>query len=147
VIDALITSWETLNEARLDPLDDEKLAAMAITRTGDALDRVVQLIAGYRANNQRSVTNRKIPAMIKPYPDTVELDLNAGTARIDYCWINSNTLVEVGGNSDGTDRVIDDSISVVSDRDFFELIDGRWLKSGGEVIEIDREGTTCDESA
>jgi hypothetical protein len=146
VIDALITSWETLNEARLDPLDDEKLAAMATTRTGPALDRAVQILARYRAYNRRSVTNPSTPSKITPYVDSIVVDLEAGTASIDYCWLNSNVLVETGGNSDGTDLVLDDSISAVHDRDYFVLEGGEWLEQDGIVIKRYEDSTECTAS-
>ena len=33
------------------------------------------------------------------------------------------------------DRVINDSVDASHDREQFVLVDGRWLKSGGDVID------------
>ena len=102
-------------------------AALSIT--------AVEFIAELRAKNQRSLTNTAMPSSVHVLPESVVLDLASGAATIEYCWLNSNILVETGGGQDGEDRVINDSVDTSHDREQFVLVDGRWLKSGGDEID------------
>ncbi len=143
VIAAAMASWTAFNELLLDPTNDETLKAVTTTFTGDALDRAIEIAAKLRQEGRKSVTNRELPAAITPYPKTVLLDLQEGSAHIDYCRLGSNVAVEAGGNDDGTDRVINDEINSYRERDAFVLVDGAWLKTDGETIEIFEGETSC----
>ncbi|MFW2335628.1 MAG: hypothetical protein ACN4IE_17665, partial [Ilumatobacter sp.] len=56
----------------------------------------------------------------------------------------SDAVVETAGNPDGTDRLLEDEVSVSLDRESYELIDGGWRKVRGVVIDLFRDETTCD---
>jgi hypothetical protein len=141
VIEAAIASWTAFNEAKLDPTNDDLVAELGETRTGPALDRAVELIVGLRAQNRRSRTHPTLPATVQGLAGTARVDLGSGTASVEYCWLNSNILVETVG--DGTEEVIDASVSTSRDRDHFELRGGRWLKTSGEVIETHEGVVSC----
>lgn len=143
VITAAIASWEAFNEAKLDPTNDGKVAAMASTRAGEALNRATQVIASYRVENHRSVTNSAIPAEIIVSPDSVQIDLADSTATIEYCNISSNIVVEVGGNPDGTDRVLDSTVNSFRERDTFKLLDHAWTKTDGKTLAEFEGATAC----
>ena len=146
VITAAIESWRLLNEARLDPTNDDKLGAMAGVRTGDALEAAVQLVADLRLANQIEVTNPDLPATAVPYPESVIVDQAKSTASVDYCRLGSNIWIERNGNPDGSDRVIDDTVNSYLEHDTFILSNGAWLKSRGESIAKYEGATTCPDS-
>jgi len=143
VIDSATASWVAFNELLLDPNADEPWTEIALTRTGDALDRAIEVAMKLRLEGRKSVTNVDLPATIRPDPNSVLVDPVAGTAQVEYCRLGSNVAVEIGGNEDGTDRIIDDSISSYLERDQFVLRDGAWLKSGGQTVQKFEGATTC----
>jgi hypothetical protein len=140
VIAAAIESWEAFNELMLDPTNDDKLAVISNLSTAATLDRVVEVVAELRQENQRSITNTEVNAQIRPFVETVVIDNAAGFASVEYCNVNSNILVEI---VDDTERVVDDTIRTTRERDTFTLIDGQWINDGGEVLETYEGATTC----
>ena len=141
VIDATVAAWSAFNEIKLDPFNDDKLNAVRMTRSGAGLDTALEFVEDFRLRGVRSMTNPQIPASIHPRPSTVFIE--SDSAVIEYCWVDSNVLVEPGGGADGELLVLDDSVTVSLDRETYEFVDGRWLKTGG--IELRRmDGDTCD---
>ena len=59
------------------------------------------------------------------------------------CNLGSNLTVEVGANNDGSDRVLDDSVTAYHELNTFELVDGAWLYSDGTDVAQVRE-RACD---
>ena len=147
VIEAAIKSWQSLNEALLDPTDEDRLAKMAATRVNEALDQATNIVVEDRSAMRRSITHPEWPAKVVPYPETITLDVNAGVASLEYCRLGSNIWVETGGNEDGSDLIIDDTINSYRERDEFKLVDGRWLKSGGVTLEEYVGAITCPAGA
>lgn len=136
VIEAAIASWTAFNNVLLDPGNDDLLRALALTRTGEALDRAIEIVISLRGEGRKSVTNPDLPAVVTVFPESVSVDLKAGTAQVEYCRLGSNIAVEVDANADGTDRILDDSINSYHERDEFVLTDGDWRKSNGQTVEI-----------
>lgn len=134
VVAALVESRRLLDDALLDPTDDAKAQAASAMYAGDALDRVANLIAGYRADGTAEVTSTDNPSRVVPYDETVVIDGEAGTASLQYCFVNSNLTVEVGGSPDGSDRVLDDRVIINLERDDFALLDGRWKVVDGAIL-------------
>ncbi len=143
VLDAVVESWRVFNEAKLDPTNDDKVAALSEVTGGELLVNSIEVIARYRAENKRSVTNPDVPAAIVLYPDTLQVDQEAGTAQVDYCRIGSNILVEIGGNADGSDLVLDDTVNTYVERSLLVLEEGRWLDTGGIDLEYFEGATSC----
>ncbi len=144
VIAAARAAWQSLNDLRLDPTNDALLEALALTRTGASLESAIDIIATYRADDLRAVTNDEFPAYFQPIRDSVIIDGPAGTASLEYCRLGSNLLVEVGGNPDGTDLVLDESISAYRERSDLVLTETGWLESGGVVLQQFEGATRCD---
>lgn len=144
VIDATTESWQAFNDALLDPTSDVVIAALERTRTGEALQRVLDIVDQYRSENRKSITNSSAPAKIEIFPESVVVNLDEGSAQVEYCRLGSNIAVEIGGNPDGTDRVIDDSINSYLERDTFVLMAGRWLKSDGVTDQTFQGRMQCD---
>jgi len=135
VINAAIASWTAFNDLKLDPTNDDKLAALAQTATGTLLDRSIEVIVDYRVNGKRSVVNERAPSYLLVDTETVNVDLGSDLVTLESCRVSSNILVEVGGNADGSDRVLDDSIVTYRESSEFVRIDGRWFEAGGVVLE------------
>jgi hypothetical protein len=144
IIDAVIESWRVFNEAKLDPTDDDKVAALSEVRSGELLTASIDLISRYRFENRRSVTNDEFPATLVPDAETIQLTDDGSRATLESCRVNSNLSVEIGGNPDGTDRVVDDSVSVFIETAELELVDGRWIEVGGAIIERFEGATSCE---
>jgi hypothetical protein len=53
-------------------------------------------------------------------------------------------MVEVGAEPDGSDRVLDDSVTAYDTLETYVLVDGAWLNSDGQVIEAHEGSLTCD---
>lgn len=147
VVSAAVESWRLLNEARLDPFNDEKVRAAGRAHSGANQQRLVEILARYRENNWRSLTNPEVPASVTPYPGEVVVDQAAGTASVTYCLVNSNILVQTGGNPDGSDLVVNDDVSSSRVRVDLVLVDGRWLDDSGELITEWKDATTCPDLA
>lgn len=138
---AAIRAWRALDEALQDPTDDDRIAALGATRTGDALDSVVDLIVQERSAGRRSVPNPDVPTSYTPYPDSVVVD---GTmAVVEACRIGSLVWVEIGSGPDGGDLVLDDSVNAYHERETFTLIGGEWRKDGGTTLELFEGATAC----
>jgi hypothetical protein len=146
VIDAAIESWRVFNEARLDPFNDEKVAAISDVRAGALLERSIEIIGNYRFNNEREIRHPEFPARVEPYPLTVHVDLSDGFASVEYCRIGSNIWVETGGNADGTDRIIDDTVNSYRERADLVLIDGWWLETEGVRLTKTEEAAECPDA-
>ncbi len=147
LVDLARRSWELFNDAKLDPTDDAKVAAIGDVRMGASADFVIEVLGRYRTENWRSVANPTVPASITPYPETLRLDPSGDSATMRFCQVNSNIVVEVGGNPDGTDAVIADGALIEIGELTFTLVDGAWFESN--VIQIDRqpEVTVCPVAA
>jgi hypothetical protein len=60
------------------------------------------------------------------------------------CRIGSSILIEIAGNPDGSDRVINDEVNAYHERSDLILVDGRWLESDGERIKKFEGVASCD---
>ena len=143
VIEAAIDSWTAFNNVLLDPGNDDLLRALALTRTGDALDRAIEGVIGYRARNEAERTHPNHPAEITVREDSVSVDLASGTATLEYCRVGSNIWVEVGANPDGSDRVLNDEINSYIEMAVFELVGDVWLRTRATEISKYKGELTC----
>lgn len=143
VVAAALESWRLLLEAYRDPTNDEKVRAAGQAHGGVNRQTVIELLADFRLNNQRSTPNPAVAATVVPYPGEVVVDSAAGTASVTYCEISSDIVVETNGNPDGTDRVVNDEVNAYRIRIDLELVDGRWLDSNGELLMTWTGATAC----
>ncbi|WP_300625526.1 hypothetical protein [Ilumatobacter sp.] len=144
VVEFVLESFRLFNELRLDPTNDDKYDAALALRTGASLDASRGLIDEYRENGLMGTPFPNLPSTITPFLDTITIAEDGSSASVDVCWLNSNILVEVGGNPDGTDRVLNDIISAEYERYTLTRVGGAWLIAsiaGGEVFE---GSLTCD---
>lgn len=147
VIEAAKNAWHLFNEAKLDPTNDVKVRAAFAAYTGSARTRVEGIIAEYRSSHWRSLTSQSAPAHVDVYTDSVDIDLASNSATVELCNLGSNVMVESGGNPDGSDRMLDDSITAYWTRESYVLTDGGWMKADAEVIQTFAESLVCEPSA
>ena len=100
-------------------------------------------IEDYRVNNLRSLPNPDVPARYDVDPNSVEVNLDSGTGRVQACHLNTFLEVETGGNPDGTDRIIEDEISERVEQ--LELIrdDGAWKIDAASIPDEPDGETPC----
>lgn len=144
VIAAAEHTWFVFNEVKLDPTSTEKLDAAVAAHTGAAQESIRRIIDEYRSNNRRSMTLELAPATIHVNEGSVQIDQETGAATVESCVLNTNVLVEIQGSSDGSDRVIDDTISSYLVREVFVPSDGQWLEADGTVLSTYEGALTCD---
>ena len=138
VVEFVLEEFRLFNELRLDPTNDAKYDAALERLVDPSLTSSRELIEEYRQLGQKEVPFPGLTANISPYLDTIMIADDGSTASVDVCWLNSNVLVEVGGNADGTDRVLNDVISAHYRRYTLTPSDDGWLVSsiaGGDVSE------------
>ena len=143
ILDAVDEAWASFNEALQDPTNPEKIERVKAANTGATLERALAVLEQYQAENLREVTNSDLPASIQVDPTRIRFDLDAGVATVEYCFLNSNVLVETGGNPDGTDKVLDPDVRSVRSQTVVTRIDGQWVKSDGKQLAV-VPGETCE---
>ncbi len=126
IVDAVDASWQASLDAVRDPFSDEKLALLDEHFTGVLLEGWRNTVSDYRERNYREIENPDEPDAFEVELASVAVNEFGTFAVVQGCSITSGVIVEVGGNSDGSDRVIEDGIgrTVVE----LELVkeDGQW---------------------
>ena len=143
VVAAAQNAWYLFNEAKLDPTNKQKVEAALAAQTGDARFRVEQIVDQYVALNQRSRTLDSAPSWVDIDENSVHVDVAAGTASLELCHLNSNTLIESAGEAGGADIVIDDHVVAYHTSESYVRVAGAWLKSDGAVLEEFDGALTC----
>ena len=103
----------------------------------------MNIIDDYRENNYRSLPNPDVPARYDVDVNSVVVNLNNGTGSVQACHLNTFVEVEVGGNADGTDRIVEDEITVQVEQ--LELIreDGTWKVNAASLPDESDVVTPC----
>ncbi len=108
------------------PSDDRVVAQLSDHYTGVLLEGWRNVVADYRANNLRQLENTVEPDAFVAELASLAVSASGTLATVQGCEITSGIVVEIGGNPDGTDRVIEDGIG----RTVLELEvvveDGAW---------------------
>jgi hypothetical protein len=138
VVTAAMESWRLLNAARLDPSDSAATDAALAAYFGPAREQATDALTAYRLNDQRSVTDDAVPATVVPYPDTVVVDEAANEASVEYCQVDTNTIVRAS-----TGEVLDDEPDSYRIRVRMVRVDGRWLEADGDLLDTFDGATTC----
>ena len=116
VIDATSPPGRPISDATRDPSNEEKLARLAATPSGPTLERrSTSSPSWWQAASSPSRTRRHLPS-IDIYEETVVVDVAAGTASVEYCRIGSDLGIEVGGNPDGTDKIVVNEVNAYHER-------------------------------
>jgi hypothetical protein len=118
----------------MNPTDDEAYAELSHHFAEPLLGALQAAIQRLRDLNEHIVVNPDVPSTVVPEPLTVEVDIDDGMATIELCEVNSFIRVQVGGAPDGTDLVVDDSITVIRQRQSFVVEDGSWKMNDAERL-------------
>jgi hypothetical protein len=129
------------NAAEEDPTSEAAVAAAAATMTGGALARFDKLIAGYRERGERALPLDQLPTRLDVDPSTVSVD--GVTATVEACWLNSSLLIRPGAHPDGSDMIVDPSLSAVAQRYYLDASPGTWSVSDIETLFTYEGELTC----
>ena len=143
VIEAARASTTAWIEVLRDPWDEELIQAAALTRTGPALDRLVNGLAQLRTDGIRGGVHPEIEATITMYEQTVRLD-GPDRATVEYCHVDSDLTIEVGTAPDGGDVILEDIVIAKHQQAVMVKIDGRWLDETGTELARFEGATECD---
>ncbi len=142
VVDAFVHAWSELNLLKLDPTDDEQFDKVRSLYAGPLLIAIEEQIDNFRTLGYASRPNPDLPETI--VPDESSVALFDGRARFQYCELDSNVLVEVGTGPNGTDALVDESVSISISTVELELRDNNWIAvSNDELRREDR--SKCDD--
>jgi hypothetical protein len=127
VVDALYEYVDALRAASAEPTDSLRVTRLMDTVTEPLMPRIDEFISGLVDSGQAYVLNDELPTRTEVMPPSVEIvgDL----AAVDVCAIDGDVRVELGGNPDGTDRVVDDTVVSASLTYSLTFVDGRWVVS------------------
>lgn len=111
---AVLDAVEAASQARLaavrDPFDDTKLTQLEEFFTGPQLEGWQNVIADYREQNLRQIENPHEPDAILVELASLAVNSQGTFANLQACSITAGIVVEVAGNPDGSDRVIEDRV-------------------------------------
>lgn len=143
IIETVERSFAVYNAALSDPFDDERAAALNAVFTPRLVEGWMNIIEDYRENNFRSVPNPDAPARYVVDVNSVEVNLENGTALVQACHLNTFVKVEVGGNPDGTDRIVENEITEQTEQ--LELVreDGIWKINAASLPDETQVVTPC----
>lgn len=137
-------AYDVFDAVRRDPTNAALVAQLATVMTAERVRYVIDtFVMPYVADDLVERTNPDLPARIDFLPDTFDVDVEVGTASIDYCYLSSNLLVELGGNPDGSDEVQDDRFAAVLVHNELVFAGERWLDAGGEDVSVRLGETEC----
>ena len=143
VIDATAAAWQAFRTAARDPQNEDKLGTLATAASGPTLERWIATLAELVTSGLIAVENPTTPASIEIYPETVVVDIAAGAASVEYCRIGSDLGIEVGGNPDGTDKIVINEVNAYHERSDLIFTNGRWLDNDGVLLEKFPGAATC----
>src|SRR5690606_19658866 len=107
-IDAHQAAWLAIEAAMGDPTNEVTVDAARALVGGRILEILEERIEQFRRDNVRGVPNPDVPASSTAYRDTVRIE--ADTASMLVCEVDSVVLVEIGTAPDGGDAVVNDSV-------------------------------------
>jgi hypothetical protein len=143
VIDATVAAWQAYLDATRKPTDEAALEQLAATNSGPTLERRLQRVVEIAAGGVASVENPATPASIEIYEGSVVVDAATGTASVEYCRVGSDLGIEVGGNPDGTDRIVVNEVNAYHERAELVFNAGRWTDNDGVQLQKFPGATSC----
>ncbi len=140
VVGALYSYLDAFATARTDPNNAALEAAAAATTTGEMTTVVADTLAQLRERGQAS----RINATVLDRHEIIEFSIgvDGDLAALDACWINTNTLVQVGAEADGSDKIVSEGVTSYTASYSFMRVGERWLVSGRDLFDEfpDQEG-------
>lgn len=144
VIEAVELSFAASLAVRQDPLEDARVEALEMYYAGNQLEGWRNIADRYREQNLRLLVNPQQPDMVLVELASIAVNGELEFATLQVCEVLGGTLVEVGGNPDGSDRVIADDV----ERTVVELdivLDGdAWKVQSAREPLAEEQIATCE---
>lgn len=139
VTEDFLSMWAAFDAAIRDPADASLETELHGWVTGSVAAESLELLSDYRDRGLRARRRDDLPASVQVEGVAVAGD----SAELTACELNSDELVEVGAAPDGSDAVVDDSIS--SRRFTAQLTRGpeHWLVGRITMVSEWPEELTC----
>ena len=125
VVDAVYVFSELLFAAQADPMNEE-LRSQVEELTGEPVrTRFVEFLDRVAADGEAFVDDPDSRSYLQVFaPSVTAVD---GVGLVDGCVVDRTIQIEVGGNADGTDRVIDDTVFSAAHSYSLSLMEQGWI--------------------
>ncbi len=141
VIAAYLAAWQAFTDAARDPEDPELRALVESTRIGVNLERAVTILDELVLNGWVAIEHP-----VEQSRTAIETGplIDGDTATVVVCDLDSNIAIEPGGAPDGSDAMVNDSVTARRLEVTLTRVDGAWKVSSGRTIAEWPEVWTCD---
>ena len=130
----LLESFRLANEALQDPFDSDKESAALEGRIGFASEALRARLADYRSHNLAiRLSGVAVASMTVEVPASL-VEEGADVAELQTCEVDPWLLVEVGAGPNGSDAIVDSTLSSYRSAVFLRNVDGVWLVEGGTEL-------------
>ena len=138
VTEDFLAMWAAFDAAVRDPSDEALRTELLEWLTG-RMRTAVDIVDDYRAQGLKARRRDDIPASV----DVEQVTVDDGRAELTVCELDSDEVVEIGTAPDGSDAVVNDSISSRRFTVTLEQASDRWLASDLSVVEEWPGELTC----
>lgn len=111
VVETVRSAYQASLDVVRDPANDSKRDALADYFVAPLLDGWLNIVERYRTEGLRELENPEEPDSFDAELASLAVNDALDFATIQGCSVTSGIIVEVGGNADGSDRVIEDRVS------------------------------------
>jgi len=132
VIAAAVEAKEAFWAARQDPTNEDLVARLGDVLGGANEIFVLAVIAEMIAAGEYTTPSPTVVHSYEVRPDSVQIDLNTGTATIESCEVDSWILMR--SDPGGEPQIVDDGVLSNSLSEQFEFVDGRWVRVDGTQL-------------
>jgi hypothetical protein len=124
VVDAVYAFSDLLFAAQANPTDETLRARVDDVAGEPVRTRFVDFLARVAADGQAFVDEPGSPSYLEIYPEAISVV--DGSGLVDGCAVDRTAQVEVDGNPDGSDRIIDATIFSAAQSYSLTLTDRGW---------------------
>lgn len=134
-VEALIAAVEAYHAASAaagaDPANTDLRAVLEQVMTGETAERTTSVLDDYVERGRAERSNPDVPFEVEFSEFTAGRIGDLGF--VDACLIDGTLLVEPGGNPDGSDRVVRDSVVSLALTYNLDEVDGEWIVSSLQI--------------
>jgi hypothetical protein len=139
----LLEAFRLLNIGLQDPTNDEKRAAALDRFVGANREFIMDRFEEFRANGYAIRQSPSIEPVISIEVSAQLVKPSTDLVRVQICDVDSWITVEVGAGPNGTDAVVDPTLTAYRTTFFMRLVDDVWKVEGGEQVGEWQGAETC----